>query len=63
MFDVLFDGAEYRVVPIGSDCPGWMTLDPANTIQQAYSIAKKDWDHFWRHCGIVPFRKLIVTVA
>jgi hypothetical protein len=62
MFDVLFNGPEYLIAPIGS-VQGWHAIDCASTIEEGHAKSKKDWDHFWKACGIIPSRPLRVTVA
>jgi hypothetical protein len=34
MFEVLFNGAEYIVAPVGSHHPGWSLIDPARTLEE-----------------------------
>lgn len=63
MSEILFNGIHYRVVPIGADHLGWMTLDTAHTLEEAYAKCKKDWDFFWRLCGLAPSRQISVILA
>jgi len=63
MFEILFDGIHYRVVPIGADHLGWMTLDATRTLEEAYAKCKKDWDFFWGLRGFAPSRQLNVIFA
>ena len=63
MFNVLSDGRQYAVLPIGADVQGWMIIDSASTLAEGYAKSKKHWDHYWRLCGIVPRRLISVVFA
>ena len=62
MFQVLSNGKEYRI-SVGGDYLDWATIGSANSIAEAYSKAKWDWDQYWGFCGLIPTRKLIVALA
>jgi hypothetical protein len=61
MFQVLSNGKEYRIIPTGNDSAGWHRLGTEMTKEQGFLMAKKDWDHFWSLCGLIPTKKLIVA--
>jgi len=63
MFEVLLNGTEYRIVPIGTNHPGWLAIDSAGTLEEGYAKSKKDWDHFWGLCGLVPTRPISIAFA
>jgi hypothetical protein len=65
MFENLFNGIDYKIIRrrIGAEHPGWMSLDPADTLERAYAICKKDWDVYWSLCGIAPSRQIRVLLA
>jgi hypothetical protein len=62
MFENLFNGIDYKIVRrrIGEEHDGWMMLDPADTLEGAYAICKKDWDFGWSLRGITPSRQINV---
>jgi len=64
MFETLFNGTTYRIVRrrIGAGHQGWMNLDPADTLERAYAICKKDWDFYWSLCGVAPSRQMAVIL-
>lgn len=60
MFGVLFNGSQYLIAPIGGNHPGWLTISCAGTLEEGYLETKKDWDHYWSLCGLVPSRPISV---
>jgi hypothetical protein len=61
MFEVLSNGTQYAIAPIGAIQEGWMTIGSANTLEEAWEACKKDWERFWELCGIVPTARIRVN--
>jgi hypothetical protein len=63
MFQVLFNGTQYLMAPIGEIHPGWSVIDFEDTPESALAKSKKNWDHFWDLCGLVPSFPINVAFA
>lgn len=63
MLQILFDGTRYVIAPITAKAEGWLAIDSASSVADGYAKAKKDWDHFWASCHLVPSRKIDVVFA
>jgi hypothetical protein len=63
MLEILFNGIDYKIVPIGMDHDGWMTIDSAGSLEEAHAKCKRDWDFFWNLCGLVPSRRTSVILV
>jgi hypothetical protein len=62
MFENLSNGIDYKIMRrrIGAEHDGWTKLDPAETLERAYAICKKNWDFYWSLCGFSPSRQINV---
>ena len=63
VFSVLFNGARYRIVPIGVIDDGWAIIDTADNLSEGYAKSKRDWEYFWSLCGPTPSRPISITFA
>jgi hypothetical protein len=63
MFEILSNGTEYVIASGGNDDRGWSSIDAAGTLEEAYAKAKRNWDHYWSLCGLIPSRAIKISVA
>jgi hypothetical protein len=61
MREILSNGADYLIVPLGVRTPVYPdVLAISETVSAARRLCEEDWSRFWHNCGIAPARSISI---